>query len=187
MNKRFYASDRDGLWTVIRNLRRFSLSDLEARSYMDQSSIRTYLRILVKGGYLEVAKASGGKPTLYNLIKDNGTHRPDLSLTGAKKGPNGRQRMWMSMKALGRFCYRDLSLAAMVSAIDAKDYCHALKHAQYLRVVEPAVSRISPEVYIFVKKMDTGIWAPVTKKTGELYDRNLRQIVWSPVKQEAVA
>lgn len=172
------AKDRDGLWTLIRSLKRFTLSDLCRHSVMDRSSIKTYVGILINAGYVAERKARDGKPVIYSLIKDNGVQRPELTPAGAPKAPNGRQRMWSAMKVLKRFTFRDLSFAAAVGHADAHDYCCLLRKAKYLKVLEPAKPTCSPEVYVLDRAKDTGPLAPMIKRGDIVYDRNLKKAVW---------
>lgn len=172
-----YAKNRDDLWKMIRAFKRFTLSDLHRQSMMDRSSIRSFLKILIKGGFVVERKAEKGKPTIYSLIRDNGVHRPDLTPDGARKAPSGRQRMWSAMKVLKRFSYLDLALAASVGLLDAKGYCFSLRNARYLKVVQPARPMCHTEIYAFDKSRDTGPLAPQIRRYA-VYDRNLAKIVW---------
>lgn len=172
------ARDRDGLWKLIRTFKRFTLSDLARQSTLDRSSIKTYLRILIKAGYVAERKAGDTKPSIYSLIKDNGVQRPELTPAGVPKAPNGRQRMWSAMKVLKRFTFRDLSLAASVGHADAHDYCCLLRSAKYLKVLEPAKPTCNPEVYALDRTKDTGPLAPTIKRGDIIYDRNLGKVVW---------
>ena len=173
-----YAKNRDDLWKMIRALKRFTLSDLHRQSMMERSSIKAFLDILIKGGFVAERKALKGKPTIYSLVKDNGIHRPELTPEGKRKAPNGRQRMWSAMKVLKRFSYLDLALAASVAHLDAKDYCFDLRKAKYLKIVQSARPMCNTEVYAFDKSKDTGLLAPQVKRDGSIYDRNLAQVVW---------
>ncbi len=174
-----YATNRDDLWKIIRALKRFTLSDLHRLSVMNKPAIRSFLDILVKGGFVAQSKAQKGKPVIYSLIKDNGIHRPDLTTEGNRKAPSRKQRMWSAMKVLKRFSHADLALAASVGHIDAKDYCRALRKANYLKVVQTAQRMCRARVYSFDKSKDTGLLAPLVMREGSVFDRNLKQIVWS--------
>lgn len=172
------AQDRDGLWKLIRSFKRFTLSDLHRHSTMDRSSIKTYVDILIKGGFVTERKALKGKPTIYSLTKDNGVQRPELTPDGELRAPNGRQRMWSAMKVLKRFSFRDLSMAASVGHLDAKGYCIMLRQAKYLKVMVEAKPMCNSEVYALDPKRDTGPLAPQIKRGDVVYDRNLSKVVW---------
>jgi len=173
------AQNRDQLWTLMRDMRRFTLTDLADKSTMERSSIRTYLKILEKAGFIAVLKQEKYKPHVYNLVRDNGVYRPELTTEGDAKPPTGRQKMWMAMKALGNFNYKDVAFTASVTINVAKEYCIALRNACYLRVVEISKPG-TPETYVFVKSKDTGLKAPQIKKDKSIYDRNLHKTVWTP-------
>lgn len=167
---------RDGIWAAIRQMREFRLADLERRCPVGTDAIRAYLLALQKAGYVEVVWV--GKTRFLHLKRDCGVHAPQLDREGRTKPINGRQRMWMAMKALKSFTYRDLSLAAQVSDADAKFYIMWLTRAGYLAVVSRKSS--FRDVLKFVAARDTGPNPPQIRKDKSVYDRNLHKVVWTP-------
>lgn len=172
------AKNRDDIWKLIRLHKRFTLTDLAKQSTLHRSSIKTYLRLLIKGGFLQAAPAEERQPIVYTLVKDNGFHPPELTAAGSRKKPNGRQRMWMALKALKRFTFKDLALAASVAITTAREYCHLLRDAGYLRLVRAGRPMCHTELYMFDRAKDTGPLAPRIQKDGALFDRNLGRVVW---------
>lgn len=168
--------NRDTLWTHIRDLKRFTITDIICQSKMHKTAIKEYLNILIMAGYV-VERRDGMKPVIYSLVKDNGKYRPDLSVDGKIKPPTGRQRMWMAMKALKRFSHREVSIAANVGKYEAQDYCRHLRKAKYLKVVETSQPN-RPEIYVFDRSKDTGLYAPQIKKEHVVWDRNINKVMW---------
>lgn len=185
-NQDTIPANRDGIWKLIRQLKTFTLTDLDQTIDMERSSIKTYLDALLKAGFLKAEFQDEVKDKIYHLAKDNGVRRPDITREGAKKPITGRQRMWMAMKVLKRFDYRDLALTAKVPSIEAKSYLQALLKANYVRVLKKGRST-TPNVYQFLARMDHGPYAPVVKKDKSIYDRNLQKTVWPDSLESEVA
>ncbi len=90
-------SGRQAMWEAIRAHKDgFTLTGL-ANSFCDlkRETLRTYLRALVKGGY--VIKASEGNtktPTVFKLSKDVGVNAPNVNPQGElSTSGNGTQQM----------------------------------------------------------------------------------------------
>lgn len=182
---------RDGIWAAIRQMREFRLADLERRCPVGYDALRGYLIALQKAGYVEVApRKSIWPPAVFRLIRDCGVHAPQLDREGREKPANGRQRMWMAMKALKSFNYRDLSLAAQVSDADAKFFCVHLKYAGYLAVVKAgkagAITGQTDTLKLRADR-DTGPNPPQIRKDKSVYDRNLHKVVWTPDREGRAA
>ncbi|WP_435640307.1 helix-turn-helix domain-containing protein [Micavibrio aeruginosavorus] len=158
------------MWTSIRTLKRFTLKELCQHSGISASTARGFLKPLMAGGFIKARKDGG--PVVYQLMKDNGAHRPDITNDGKKKKPDGMQRMWAAMKVLKNFRISDLTLAAETVEQEAKHYCLYLTRAGYLRSVG--------DVYKFVQKNDTGPHAPrvMIARAFKVYDRNTGMVVW---------
>jgi hypothetical protein len=77
---------RQRMWSCMQQLRRFSVSDIEATAEASGTHARKYLRKLLVAGYLRVvvARASGvtGGHAVYQLIRDTGPHAPRMGKNG---------------------------------------------------------------------------------------------------------
>ena len=171
---------RDGIWQVIRTLKSFTVQDIQNYVDMDHTSIRTYLSQLEAGGFLTSNSPEPFQKKIFELVKDNGYHRPVLKADGNPKKPSANQRMWMCMKALKKFSYLDVSITAEVPKYNAKTYLSFLNRAGYVGVFKEAQPPISPGVYIFKASNDTGPKAPQIRKDKSVYDQNLHKVVWRP-------
>lgn len=172
------ATTRDDLWKLIRHYGRFTLSDLHRHSDMHKSSVKLYLRILQKGGFVTASNPAAGKPIIYNLIKDCGVCPPELTITGKPKKPSAQQRMWSAMKVMKQFDFRDLAMTAQVTSYAAHGYCRHLCNAKYIRLIVQGQAPRTPNLYVFVKSRDTGPLAPRIRSDESVYDRNQCRIVW---------
>lgn len=172
---------RDGIWQVIRAYNSFTVADIQAHVKMHDTSIRIYLWQLEAGGYIAKAKTVGNLGMIqYQLIKDNGVHRPLLNADGTKKKPGANQRMWMCMKVLKMFTYLDVSLTAEVPKESAKTYLRYLDKAGYVFVTKASKNKFSPHTYKFKASNDTGLKAPQIKRDKSVYDQNLHKVMYMP-------
>lgn len=172
------------MWEAIRvHKDGFTLTGL-TNNFCDlkRETLRTYLRALVKGGY--VIKAVEGDiktPTVFKLSKDVGVNAPNVNPKGElSTSGNGTQQMWRTMRMLRDFSYLDLVAAASteetpLSVWTVKTYVIALCHAGYLR-------RVDKGRYAFVSARFTGPRAPMIQRLKTVFDPNLQRIVW---QQEA--
>ncbi len=181
---------RDGIWQIIRHMKTFTINDLMKCSHMDHSSIRTYLSALINGGFVVKNKRPAGAPLCtshqYQLIKDNGTHAPELNADGTPKKISKNQKIWASIKVLKRFDYRDVSFATEVEKNYTRKYLQALRNAEYLKTIKEATHE-TPEKYWFIPANDTGRKAPQIKRGKIVYDPNIDQIMYDPKKCEVLA
>lgn len=165
-----YSPDRDKMWTSIRTLKRFTLKELCQHSGLADSTARGFVKQLMTGGFIKARKDES--PVVYQLIKDNGIHRPDITNDGRLRKPDRMQRMWAAMKVLKTFRIADLTFVAETGSLEAKNYCYYLERAGYLKK--------SADVFSFVKKNDTGPHAPrvMVARNFKVYDRNKGKVVW---------
>lgn len=179
---------RDALWQFIRKKRTFTISDLHNNTtpVMHVTSIETYIHQLLKGGYIEKIaehkKLTRNKYRYYvefeyRLVKDTGAHRPVLDSNGQPKEPSGNQRIWSAIKVLKTFDYRDVTLTTAAAPNTVKKYLITLNRAGYLRIVVKGTSHHADR-FLFMRKMDTGPFAPRIRKNGAVYDPNLKKDVW---------
>ncbi len=171
------APGRAGIWAAIRQLKTFKTKDIVAACASTPDRVRAYLESLTRGGYLSATPGTKlWNPTTYRLVRDCGVHAPALDRDGRAVAVNGRQRMWMAMKALKAFTYKDLSLTAQVSDADARFFIKSLKKAGYLSVTQSATPS-SPERVRFLPARDTGPVAPLIRKDKSVVDRNKNRVV----------
>jgi len=150
--------------------------------FLDQSSIRDYLTGLTKAGYLvATTNKKRGVPTLYTLVKDTGIEPPRVRRDGtAVTQGQGRRQIWNTMQVLKVFSPRDLAFNAgteshEVAESEAKSYCHLLALAGYL-VLRPDGK------YALIATKWSGPQPPQIQRTKQVYDPNLKKVVWSRVE-----
>lgn len=77
---------RARMWRAMRQMRRFSTSDLCATAEVSATHARKYCRALIAGGYLRCvqAKDSGrvGGHAVFQLLRDTGPHAPRAGKQG---------------------------------------------------------------------------------------------------------
>lgn len=183
---------RQAIWSWIRDFssfcaelcatepKPFTAKDIDVR--LDISTINDYLTGLVKAGYLAALKGSKpAEPVLYRLINDTGHDAPRVRRNGTPVTMGqGRQQMWNAMQVLKVFTPRDLAFNATtdthtVAESEAKTYCATLCKAGYL--VGHANQR-----YSLVPAMWTGPHPPQIQRTKQVYDPNLKRVVWSRIE-----
>lgn len=179
----FHPKNRDGIWLFIRAAKNFTADEVVKEVGVEAMTVRNYLKALLNGGYVTEVKAAKNAPASYKLKNDIGRHRPELLPDGTAKPQSVQQRLWAAMKVLKVFEFQDLALSARVPAATAKEYCLALKKADYLRVREKATAK-QPELYGFNHLKDTGFYAPQIKRPVTVYDRNLHEVVWTQPDKE---
>jgi len=178
-------SGRQAMWERMRELRRFTLADLDHLN-VERDTIKTYVRSLVRGGYLKMERSDGpgGRyaPALYELLRDVGLEAPKLRRDGspAHQG-RSREQMWRAMKMMGKFTPRDLAVTAStedaaVSEDDAKSYVKHLFAAGYLAVLRAGKPPRTQGLYRLVK--NTGPLPPMVTRAKIVWDPNLGRIAW---------
>lgn len=181
---------RDGIWQIIRHKRIFTINDLMSCSHMDHSSIRTYLSALINGKYIQKKKRPKGSPLCtcheFELINDVGINAPELNADGTPKKLTKNQKIWLSIKVLKRFDYRDVSFATQVEKNYTRKYLQALRNAEYLKVISEATYE-HPEKYWFLPANDTGRKAPQIKRDKSVYDPNIDKVVFDPKNCEVAS
>jgi len=188
---------RDALWKSIRTRREFTIPDLTEDCDLAYNSISRYLARLVKAEILEadpVTKVPDGKTfpgaagrrRTYRLLKDSldpPRILPDGTVTDAHPGT---QRMWNTIRNRKVFNLSDLHALSSttrhpVARSAAAQYLKYLEYAGYVRKVEG--KEISRATYRIVK--NTGPKAPVIQRVRQVWDPNVRKVVWPVAPQEA--
>ena len=168
----------------------FTINDIPVD--LEETSIREYLAALHKGGYLEaISQGKRGTANVYRLIFDCGVDAPRLRKDGVPVTQGqGRLQMWNSMRIIKSFTATDLAFNAstddhQVSESDANGYCQALHKAGYLRVLAPAQTgpgSSKQATYMLIPARWSGPQPPQIQRTKQVYDPNLRRVVWSRIE-----
>jgi Mn-dependent DtxR family transcriptional regulator len=181
-------------WDIIRELREFTLSDIDRRCNVARDTIGDYLRRLVKAGFIKADGMSGDAIT-YKLVKDQ-LEAPRVKRDGsvARKIGLGTDCMWRSMKMLDTFDAEELAAAAStelhtVKPGTAKDYITRLHQAGYLVIITEAMPGHKPNTgqlarYKLPMHMRTGPRAPQVMRTKFVFDPNTQKIMGKTVDAE---
>jgi len=166
-----------GFWDIIRDLRTFTVRDIDQRSNVAKATVQDFVGRLVKGGYIRhvATQATGAK--VYDLVADQ-PEAPALRRDGTPAQVTGlaNEQMWRTMAMLGDFTAADLAIAAStdtvpVGRLTARDYCLALHRAGYLVTVDGGVPRRA-STYRLLPSRRTGPRAPQIQKTKWVFDPN---------------
>ncbi|MBM3617500.1 MAG: hypothetical protein FJX23_03030 [Alphaproteobacteria bacterium] len=181
MAKVKYTSDRDGMWEAMLARKSFTRHEIAGDVKMHKSSVVVYLKSLVAAGYLRETKPEDPfrEVTTYTVLKASRL-RPLLNREGVTLKQTARQRIWSALKVIGKapFDWRDVCLVAKTTKNATVGYIHSLRNAGYLRKVA-GDSPLTPEKYVMPPSKDSGPLAPVIgKDRREVYDPNLRKVVW---------
>lgn len=196
------VTGRQAVWQAVRRLKRFTLVDLWHETKEERATVRTYLTALERGGYVATVDMQAPKATaigirspalfkaqVYKLARDVGIEAPRLKRDGTPSTQgSAREQMWRTMKLLGDFTFRDLTVAATteaspVSELDAKDYVKHLFRAGYLSLVTASTPR-ALATYRFVRARNTGPRAPMVQRLKSVFDPNTRKVVWQEEPSE---
>jgi hypothetical protein len=175
---------QDGIWQVIRDLRRFDVAGIRARVEADGSTIRDYVNRLEKGGF--VRRVDGDKRAWDVAIDQPETPRLRKDGSPCAETGRGQDNMWRSMKMLPRFDAAELARAASadpvtVDVVAAKNYIHHLFRAGYLTQVAPgqAGGRKTARLAVYALKpaMNSGPLAPQIQRTDWVWDPNTKRAI----------
>lgn len=192
---------RERVWAAIRELREgWTQYQVARRAKADDGTVATYLRALVRAGYVErtgsLARTVTGatispaafQESVYRLVRDVGVEAPRLKRDGTPVTQGAcREQMWRAMKILHAFTPTDLAYAAStedqaVSPEDARSYVKFLARAGYLTLLAPAKPGCSQARYSLARY--TGPRAPMVQRVKQVYDPNLGRVVWAPRPEE---
>lgn len=176
---------RQAIWEWIRAWHgSFTVNDLMLTVRLESSSINDYLTGLVNAPeqYLTARKSpSRGVLTQYVLNNDIGVDAPRVRKDGTPVTQGqGRQHMWKAMRILKNFTTIELAFNSStddhrVADSEAITYCAALCKAGYL------VGKY-PQRYQLIPSMWTGPQPPQIQRTRQVYDPNLKRVVWSRIE-----
>lgn len=180
---------RQAVWDEIRGRAEsslFTIGEIAKCVRLEQSSVRDYMIGLVNAGYLgthTVRKATNGGNILF-LENDIGNDAPRVRKDGTPVTQGqGRQQMWNAMRILKIFRPSDLAFNAStdnhrVAESESVSYCSALCKAGYLSD-RPAAG------YMLIPTMWSGPHPPQIQRTKQVYDPNLRKVVWAKIEDGA--
>ena len=191
-----HVTHRDAIWAAIRDLREFSVSEIEDKTRVSHGSIKTIILGLTKAGYLKRtehhhrAKVDNRfVANRWQLINDVGVDVPRVTRDG-KRITRGlaREYMWRAMHILRDFSTRDLAAQAstddaIIKHADAKNYIKYLHKAGYLIIVMPAKPGNKPGTdtqarYRMPASCYTGPRPPMIQRTKHVFDPNTGEVVW---------
>lgn len=204
-----FLTHRDAIWAAIRELKTFTILDIEHKVNGDSSkgadvktnvstdTIKTYVRGLTAANYLQEIEGQPNEKDLricyvrkrWELIKDIGIDAPRVTRKGEPVTQGkARLQMWKAMKVLGDFNWIELTATAstkdvVIKELDAKDYIKHLHAAGYLKRSQDHQPG-SPTRYRFIKTQYTGPLAPMIQRVKHVFDPNLGKVVW-PKEGEA--
>lgn len=174
-----------GFWTLIREMKLFTVSDLDGRCNVDRATVRDFVKRLVRAGFVEVAdRTDDAGGVVYRLAVDPGPEAPKVRRDGTVAPPgSARENMWRTMKRLGAFTPRELAVAAStadhpVNAADANSYLRYLRLAGYVTVAESSTPHRQAR-YRFVRRRDSGPLPPMVQRVRRVFDPNVGAVVWT--------
>lgn len=179
-----------GFWEIIRELKRFTIRDVDRRSNVHLATVRDFVRRLERGGYLRRDAEQTAEGIVYELIRDQ-PEVPALRRDGtpARQKGLGQEQMWRAMKMLRDFDARDLAFAAstddeQIRIATAQSYIKHLHRVGYLAVVQPAKTGTAGRPgsgslarYKLLPSKRTGPLAPMIQRTHFVFDPNLNRVV----------
>jgi hypothetical protein len=178
---------RQAMWDLIRKRITISSYDILYETCLTKSIVSEYLTALVNGEYLKrLYSAPADVPwdrkahIYYTLINDTGHDAPRVRRDGTPVTQgNGRLQIWNAMQVLKTFSVQELAFNASteqhtVAEAEAKTYCAALCKAGYL--IGQANQR-----YQLISAKISGPHPPQIQRTKQIYDPNLRKVVWSQI------
>lgn len=185
------VTGQDAVWIAVRRLAAcspvVSLDDVVAylstarrpRLSADRKTVIDYLKRLAAAGVLQADDAE------YRLPMDLGPKTPRVRRDGSvvEMGA-GRRAIWRTIRILGQFTLDDLvkigsTEEVAVNRVDANHFVRWLVKAQYVVVVDRPRDNRVPTTYRLVPSKSTGPLPPQIQRSHQLYDPNLRKVVWA--------
>jgi hypothetical protein len=195
VDKRSPLETRDAIWAAIRRLRSFNLAELRGETRCGAEQVRDYVTGLTAAGLLEKSPPAppsikGGVPVTYKLVRDCGVEAPQVRKDGSEiTMGKAQEQMWLVMKVLGEFSALDLAVHASTETVavteaGAKSYIHYLHKGGYLAMVangKPGHRKGGGILarYRFLPSRYTGPRPPMVQRVKQVYDPNLKKVVWS--------
>ncbi len=181
----------EAIWQHILNHKgkTFSVHDIEIHTNVDKETVRDHIKRFMRGGYIEQVENNLIKNNIYRLCNPVKI-APRLNRKGAESTQGlGREQMWRTMKMLGIFSKHDLAVHASTTSIQVKvttaeDYIKFLNRAGYLVQIKKSKGKC-PAEYRFLTSKNTGYKAPMIQRVKNVYDPNLKKVVWTNDKESA--
>lgn len=175
--------NRKMVWKVIRELKHFTIRDIEDRTKIQPRTITSYLQALERAEIINkevVYKPNRGclRTNIYNLTKDTGVMAPVINKNGQLVEDTHQSRIWRAIRILRNFTLRDIVATASqdddpVSLTAADQYLNYLKKAGYLS------KKNNEKVFRLNLAMNKGIQAPQIQRIKQIYDPNIDAVVWN--------
>jgi len=199
VHQRRQDETRDAIWAAIRRFGRnnetFSVRDIANVTRLGIDTIRDYLTGLTAAGYLESAgtvyiPGSRKQAATFRLVRDCGVDAPRVRKDGSEiiQG-RGRENMWLTIPILQEFSARELAFSASTEAhrvaeSEAECYCSYLARAGYIAVVVPGkpgskTTAGTTTRYRHRPSKYTGPRPPMIQRVKQVYDPNIRKVVWT--------
>lgn len=169
---------RQAIWDEIRSNPEapFTITEMSKMVKLEVSTVRDYIIGLYHAGYL-----MKNNDKQYVLARDTGKDAPRVRKDGTPVTQGqGNRNMWATMRILKEFSAYDLAFNAStddctISGQTALKYIQALCKAGYL--VGQANQR-----YRLIPSMWTGPDSPQIQRTKQVYDPNLKKVVWARIE-----
>lgn len=183
--------NRQRIWEAIRaKADGFTGRQIAHASEVDDTTVRSYLRALLKGKYVEVVSGVRFELQTLCLTKDVGVEAPAITQSGLPSTAGQvNEAMWRCLRIVGEVNADELavhaSAAVPVSRWTAKGFLKWLKLAGYLVEVSPskpgtlARYKLAPGKY-------TGPRPPMIQRVGQVFDANLGEVVYRQVLEEEI-
>lgn len=172
------AITRDAVWPIIRAFEgKFVFKQLLLKTDMHATSVREYLKLLVKAGFVS---RSGN---YYQLIKDNGREAPRINSSGQVVIESTKsEAIWRAVRILGEFDVTEIIIALTSLEVPTtpgyvKDYLTNLCKARYI-VMSSEGAPGKKARYRFVESRYTGPKPPKIQRNTAIFDANLNKVVW---------
>ncbi|MHB9021334.1 MAG: hypothetical protein ACYC3A_05865 [Halothiobacillus sp.] len=172
------AATRDAVWPLIRAFDRpFAFKALLQKTDMHESSVRDYLKALIKAGFV----AQNGYK--YELVKDNGQHAPRINSQGEVVVESTKsEAIWRAARILGSFTTTDImaaltGLEVPTSTAYVQDYLANLCKARYIVLASEGKPGKKAR-YRFVPARYTGPKPPKVQRNTAVFDANLNKVMW---------
>jgi predicted transcriptional regulator len=184
IDQRNALNTRAALWSAMRELGSFTVTELAHSTRYNTSTVQTYLQGLEAAGFLTSDPQT--KPRKYTLPAPEliASAPPRVRKDGSivTQG-QGRKNLWRTMRILGEFSVAELRVFACTDTVqikdnEASDYVHYLVKAGYLVVVTAAKAGKSRARYRFVMSRYTGPLAPQIQRVKQVWDPNTQTVVW---------
>lgn len=192
VNKLRPDETRDAVWREIKSQAEhgsFSAREIAHGTRLGVSTVRDYLTGLCNAGYLspvERPMPESFQAQYYRLERDCGIDAPRVRKDGSEVTMGrGREQMWRTMRILKEFSAADLAFNSstdehQVAEGEAKDYCGHLYKAGYLVASKPhQPGKAGQTRYRLLPSKFTGPKPPMIQRVKQVYDPNLRQVVWA--------